>query len=288
MKIHMVAGTGRSGTTWLANIINFANDYRVIFEPFNPRKVPEMKSFGYRQYLRPDNIDLVFLRPAVDALLGHIESSWVNKLRTSHSPFDRNLIKDIRANHLLKWLDTRFEIKIVLLLRHPCAVACSKLKLNWETHLDEFLNQEDLVEDFLTPFVSEICGAKTEFEKHIFLWCIENYVPLKQFKEDEIHLVFYENLCTQPKLELEKLFPYLGRASSNRALKVAKVPSPTCRPGSSVLHGRDLVGEYKRHLTKEQISRAIEILGIFGLDKIYGKEPLPLQKGDYKWLNLLS
>jgi hypothetical protein len=33
-------------------------------------------------------------------------------------------------------------------------------------------------------------------------WCIENYVPLKQFKRGEIHLAFYESFCERPESEL--------------------------------------------------------------------------------------
>ena len=35
----LLAGTGRSGTTWAANIINYANTYRFMFEPFYPQAV---------------------------------------------------------------------------------------------------------------------------------------------------------------------------------------------------------------------------------------------------------
>jgi len=27
------------------------------------------------------------------------------------------------------------------------------------------------------------------------MWCIENYIPLKQFKRNEILVLFYEDLC---------------------------------------------------------------------------------------------
>ena len=33
----LIAGSGRSGTTWLSEILNYNNDYRSIFEPFYPR-----------------------------------------------------------------------------------------------------------------------------------------------------------------------------------------------------------------------------------------------------------
>src|SRR5262245_3197724 len=35
----LVSGTRRSGTTWLADVINFDNHYRYMFEPFHPKEV---------------------------------------------------------------------------------------------------------------------------------------------------------------------------------------------------------------------------------------------------------
>ena len=40
-----LAGSGRSGTTWLSEIINHRRGYRYVFEPFNPR---EVGLFGHR------------------------------------------------------------------------------------------------------------------------------------------------------------------------------------------------------------------------------------------------
>ena len=99
---------------------------------------------------------------------------------------------------------------IVLLLRHPCAVVASRLALGWKDNLIETMEQEELVEDFLLPMEAEIRAARDDFERHLFLWCIDNYVPLKQFGPGEIHLVFYENLLANPEEELRSLFGFLG------------------------------------------------------------------------------
>ena len=48
----IVAGMGRSGTTWGVNIINHDNSYRVLFEPFSPASVVEAEEFEYVQYIR--------------------------------------------------------------------------------------------------------------------------------------------------------------------------------------------------------------------------------------------
>lgn len=125
-----VAGTGRSGTTWISDIINYRNEYRYVFEPFNPYKVGICREFRYRQCLRPENREERFIEPAKAILSGRVRNSWTDQYNKKFFCRQR-LIKDIRANFLLKWIHANFPgIPIILLLRHPCTVANSKLKLH--------------------------------------------------------------------------------------------------------------------------------------------------------------
>ena len=43
-----LSGPARSGSTWVGNIIDHRNDYRLLFEPFHRDKVPACRNFGYR------------------------------------------------------------------------------------------------------------------------------------------------------------------------------------------------------------------------------------------------
>lgn len=274
-----VSGVGRSGTTWVANIINYANNYRLMFEPFHPQKVDVVSHFRYRQYLRPCNQEKAFIEPAKAILSGKVKNPWVDKLNRKLIARKR-LIKDIRTNHLLKWIKTNFpEIPIILLLRHPCAVAYSKLALNWDIPLDEYLAQEQLMEDFLAPFRAEIQNAQDAFERHIFLWCVENYVPLRQFRSGEIYLAFYENVCTKPEQEIDNLFRFLGKPYDQRVFDAVGTPSTLCRAESPIFSGNSLIENFRNHITNKRIKKAVEILGLFGLDRIYSEDSVPLVSG---------
>ena len=213
-----LAGTGRSGTTWLENIVNHDNGFRVMYEPFHSVRVPLLKGWRYRQYLSADNRDRRFLEPAARILGGSVRNGWIDQLNGRFIARKR-LIKDIRANLILKWIKRHFpEIPIVLLLRHPCAVAQSKVKLGWETHLDEFLLQPDLVNDFLAPVHDAVKGARDVFDRHVVMWCVENWVPLRQFAPGEILVVFYEDLCTRTWQATESVLSFVGRTADPRAM----------------------------------------------------------------------
>jgi hypothetical protein len=281
-----LAGVGRSGTTWVSDIINYKNEYRYIFEPFHPHRVDICREFRYRQYLRPENQGKDFIEPVKSILSGRIRNSWTDKFNKKFI-CKKRLIKDIRANLLLGWIHQHFpNIPIILLLRHPCAVAHSKLKLNWNTHLNEFLAQEELMEDFLNPFRKEIEKAQSDFEKHIFLWCIENYVPLKVFKQGEIHLAFYENFCEKPEEEIQRLFSFLGKNFDETIFLNLKKPSIESRKHSPIVSGGSLIDSWMKHITDEQIRRAVDILSLFGLNSVYSQDSMPNIDNAYNMMRI--
>jgi len=280
----LLAGTGRSGTTWVADIINYKNDYRLMFEPFQVRKVDLVKHFKHGQYIRPDKKDEKFLLPAKQILSGRLKhTKWVDK--HNRKVFCRKrLIKTIHGNLMLKWIKVNFpEIPIILLLRHPGAVALSRLKLkhwDWIPDFKECISQTELIDEYLRPVKSHIDKINDLFDIHIFSWCIANYIPLRQFSPGEIHILFYEKLCTNPEYEIRKLFSFLGKEYDKKVLEMLRRPSDLSLPQSAINTGHDLLSNYKKYLSAEQIQRANDILSLFGLDKIYSTEPMPLVNGD--------
>jgi hypothetical protein len=274
-----LAGSGRSGTTWLQEIINYDNDYRLMFEPFYPEKVDILRHWELFQYLSPSNNEPEYLEPTKKILSGDIRNKWIDKYNRKLFPKKR-VIKDIRANLFLYWIKQKFpEIPIIFIMRHPCAVANSKLQGNWDHQLNNFFSQQDLISDFLQPFQNEINDLNSNFEKHIFSWCIENYIPLKQFRDDEMHLIFYENLCTNPEKEIKDLFAFIGKNYDSKVLKHVFEPSLETSNRSAIVTGSNLISSWRQKISNDQITRTVEILSMFGLDRIYNDGNSPLLSG---------
>ena len=270
-----LAGSGRSGTTWLSEVINYKGGYRYVFEPFNPVKVGAFSHFRSKQYLRSDDRGEEFLEPARLVLTGRLRDPWTDRF---HGRFvaRRRLIKDIRANLLLGWMRANFPgMPIILLLRHPCAVVASRLALGWRDNLSETMEQEALVEDFLLPMEADIRAARDDFERHLFLWCIDNYVPLKQLGPGEIHLCFYENLLVNPEAELRSLFASLGEDLDDRVFGKLGRPSPLSRKDTTA----PSVDGWRNLTSQRRLGRTIEILNLFGLDRLYGEGAMPDPSG---------
>jgi hypothetical protein len=278
----VLAGRGRSGTTWMVDLLNHHNDYRIIFEPFNPEQVAMCRHFGRRKYLRESSRDPRFLEPVAAILTGRFRSAWSDSQNRRLFLARRRLIKTVRATLFLRWLKSCYPaVPVVLAMRHPCAVVSSALRLGWDPAIPDLLAQEDLVDDFLAPYLDRILGAGDDFERHMFAWCIEHYVVLKQFRPGEIYLLFWENLCDQPERELEQVFDFLGKQYDGRSGAGLRQPSSTTskKTRGAIASGRNLVGLWQTEVSREQVKRSLEILSIFGLDQIYSDDSRPYVAG---------
>ena len=275
----LIAGTARSGTTWLADLIASQISCRILFEPFNPDLVPEYHGFHYFQYMRPGTENQRFYSFARKVFTGEIRNRWVDRQNQQIFPEVR-LIKEIRANLALKWLHDHFpEVPIVLLIRHPCAVVASRMDLGWATDLDlrPFLSQPELIEDHLLPYMDLINNSKTIEEKHAIIWSVSNLVPLRQLKPGEVRIVHYEDLCTQPEQELPALFEFLGQAYTKPVMGTVNQPSQTARATSAVVSGANKIKNWSKKLNSLQIDRVLRIVHAFGLSHLYGESFSPLR-----------
>ena len=261
----IIAGVARSGTTWLSQIINFDNSYRLVFEPLHRRVEHYEDVFRENQYIRPSNKDEKYIKYMETIIKGELRDKWVDHLNKKIIARKR-LIKLIRGNLLLKWLHINHpDINIVYIIRHPIAVAYSQTKMNYYHNLELLLNQEELMEDYLYEFKELISNnQKTLFEKLILFWSINNYVIKKQFKEDEILRIFYEDLVSNPEDEIDRLFSHLNLKYNKKVFKMVEKPSHTA---SKYLNLTKVpVPEWKSHITEKQIKKVKEIIGAFELD----------------------
>jgi hypothetical protein len=272
-----LVGDGRSGTTWATGLINWDRRCCEMNEPFHPRCVKAMKNLRLHEYIRPEDSGHELLPVASKVFSGrlrHPRVTWNNHALTYRSL----VIKDVFVNLLACWAARHFpDLKIVLLIRNPFAVALSKWKTRhwrWMTDPKEFLDQKALLEDYLRPFEDLIATERDDFiERQVLIWAIIHYVPLLQFKPGQIHIAFYENLIEHPEQELARLFGYLTPESADRmtagALQIRTRPSSMALDRGKLNRDQWPIGQWKEALSAEQISRGMRILARFGLDRLY-------------------
>lgn len=189
-------------------------------------------------------------------------------------------VKFCRANRLLPWLARRWgHVKIIHLLRHPCAVVSSQLRhcgfrnmadryvIDSGPYADEFYEPyRDLVESLSGP--EEILAAR---------WCLDDMPPLVDPRRDELwHTVRYEELVENVD-RWDGVFRAVGHAMPDGLRDRVGKPSETTVGGSPILEGGDQRTGWQRHLSAQQIERIGRIVSEFGMDHVYGKAPVQPQ-----------
>ncbi len=275
----MVSGMGRSGTSWVGDMINSNNDCRVLFEPFFPGRVPEANGFEYIQYLNPEHDDPKLARQAGLILSGRLHNQWVDR---SSLPFPCShiLIKDIRTNLMLGWLKKiEPELRIVVVIRQPLQVILSWKKLKWgrgwankKRDIDIILSQKMLLEDY--PVIKEalnLVDIDDFFESLVLQWCIFQMVPMRQFCDNDIYYLFYEKLVTRPDEELARLLHFLTmRTEKKLDTSLLLSQSQTNFLGRDYRKDTDLLlNGWKNEFSLKQREKAQTIMGLFSLDVPY-------------------
>ena len=216
----LMAGSGRSGTTWITDVLCALPGVQQIFEPLFPlwnERVRQITGWDMSNpyirsiYLHPEENNLEWNELWGMILTGRLRNYWTDYERSSWFP-DRFMIKEIRANMMLGYIYRQFQLSIIYIMRHPCAVVHSRLAAPqpWHADVQDILQQANLVADHLFPFVADIEKETDLLGAHAVWWAVENHVALSQLRVIPHYLVFYEDLVSRPREVLASLLPWLG------------------------------------------------------------------------------
>lgn len=213
-----LTGTHRSGTTWLAGMLAASGTWYV-HEPFAPMKGRWLESFSYRGSHEPDHeVDALFqdvLAGRFRAALGIPNSDHpLMPLRLFGANFGRLLIKDPLACLLCNYLTVRYDLKTLILFRHPAGFVSSLCRLGWPRaeFLRRFLADERLMADHLEPYRSliERFSKEENVESAAVLHGALNVVLWSNARSGIGTAVQYEDLCRDPMGGLKGLYDQLG------------------------------------------------------------------------------
>lgn len=283
--IFWVIGDGRSGTTWIADLINYRGTYRKMFEPYHPQLVAGMDIIQPHQYIRPDDANHPLAALSQDVFDGKFFDYRVDS-RNRRFRYNGIVIKDIFANLFAKWATKQYpHIKTVLVIRNPFAVVLSKeRKSDWLWLKDplSLLNQQHLFNDHLSAhedFIQREVEKNDPLLNQILIWSIIHYVPLRQFSPGQIKIRFYENVYANPEKEMNDLYDILPTKTVNQSYRIPRrlIQQPTRSAGkdSHIALGTSPINSWKNELDTKIFDQGMRILEQFGLDKIYTGESVP-------------
>lgn len=230
----IIVGFGRSGTTWLSDIISKTLGGIILFEPFHPKVYHNAESYCYSNSSNRQNV----LSQIDECQEYSPKTRWlyrnhINQSEDTISSFVKYVsehthvigFKTIRSNHMTPFLSTTFGGKIILIHRHPLAVLSSIInrpqfwnEFGWTWHSENFflrsLSEEHFTKEQIRALrqIKSSCSAK--FELIILMWSISFMISIKDIHKVKGYILSYEKLYLDPFSEVKKLLEFLGKESS--------------------------------------------------------------------------
>lgn len=227
-----IFGFGRSGTTWLSDIISKSLGEIILFEPFHPSVWNQAESNCYRT-----NNDLDYhqkYQTHLDACYSkQIKNPWLLRNHVGVNPleFSESFInmvwsnskisgfKTIRGNHLMSHFE--MDHNCIYIVRHPLSVLASILKrprffeeFGWNFHRQEFFKRAIKHQVFNHESLPNMDGlSKTEIIAA--MWTISTIIAFEDIEKYNIPFVYYEDLYTKPYDETKELLINLGYENKN-------------------------------------------------------------------------
>jgi hypothetical protein len=286
----LVTGSPRSGSTWVGNILGFAPGTGYVHEPFNRAKRPGVVRAAMPMnyvYITAENEDAhvasladtlgwrYALGPAVRGLRNPRDAARTARdlayFETMRRRGARLIMKDPIALFSAAWLSDRFDMPVVVVIRHPAAFVASMLAAGWSgNRVGLLLNQESLIRDRLAPFRAEIAAAAAapdRFDTTVLMWRLfHHHIRLLRRERPDWIFVRHEDLSRDPVEGFRDVFARLGLDFDARAEAKVRAYSEGDKPswGTLSLFGtrrrtvrdsRDNIAAFKRRLDAAQIDR---------------------------------
>jgi hypothetical protein len=227
----------RAGTSWVAEMLRASGGFVHLNEPFNPKRPPGQSPgilnasvpVGYI-YVAGHNADVFgpALRDTFRFRYRHMAElrknrSWFDlaKMGKYSSAFamgalrrKRPLLDDPYASLAAPWIAEAFDGQVAVLVRHPAAMVASYRKLGYRAHFRHFLDQPQLMADYLEPWRADM-EALVETDDRVaqvatFWTMLHRVLAEMADRSDRLHVVRYEDLCADPVGEFERLFTRMG------------------------------------------------------------------------------
>lgn len=282
----LVVGTGRSGTTWLAELINHGNEFRTIFEPLHPSRslaclqTPGRLHGGLR--LDDSTHELV-----LKVTQGRYRSKWLDQYN-SRFRYQRRLVKSIRMNLLVGQIAGSFpQIPIVLIVRNPILNSMSRAGGKWPSPLEYFDSPElRVLHPAIEQYVSGRSGL-TDWQQSIAFWCIETYVALLGAQNSSVLVTSHEELIGRSEDLVPQILSFTGASPLPDVERASRRPSAMTRRNAMPSNSEKTIADRIALVEAAQTQAANGILADFGLDALYGPDGLPRSPAS-TWPALIS
>jgi hypothetical protein len=232
-----VAGMARAGTSWVAEMLRAAGGFVHLNEPFNHKHPPggspgilnapvpvgylyvsEANATPYRAALADTFRFRYRHRAEIKANRSMFDLAKMAKYSTTFAlgalTAKRPLLDDPYASLAAEWIASEFDGQAAVIIRHPAAMVASYQRLGYSAHFRHFLDQPLLMADWLEPWRAEMEALVTTEDRvaqvAVFWRALHHVLAEMAARAPRLHVVRYEDLCSDPEGEFERLFASLG------------------------------------------------------------------------------
>ena len=272
----LILSIPRGGSSWLGEVLGSASNALYLSEPitqsdlafghtknksnlFDPEDPPPLyKQFADRAFsgLPTFPLWLVIRKPP----------QW----RFSERSQRRVVIKEVKP-HAVKWLVTRYQPIVFLIVRHPAAIALSYQKMGWKNIFieKEPLSDRKFVNTSLAKWHDKLLSMSNFWEKQGIMQgaILSNLLDgLNDYPNHKI--VIYEELCKDPLNTFKDFFQFSGLSwDENIENLIAKRSSggESHGPYSTTRNSMAMIDSWKGKISKENIERLKKAFCAFNL-----------------------
>lgn len=309
--VRLIAGSGRSGTTWVLDALARANRLRPVFEPLNPWASAVGSRYAHRALL-PGDVQEELQEYLAAVIAGKRNRLWTQfrqqrnwiipwQAKFGSAPdvtrFGRRTIRFVReapglafmsfrnepivkciwANLMLGWLVTRMACRIALIVRHPGAVLESEMRGGWKADdaLERFRNDSRFHEVTGGRYAGLLERRLTYEESLALRWLIENQRFIEDVRHDEISVIHYEHLKANVAGAWTSLCGYFGLPNKPDSALLAQPSQQSSDRAKPNPAGATRESRWLAALGPERCSRVQAILDEAGFAAYRMSEPQP-------------
>ncbi len=288
----VVLGFGRSGTTWISDIISKTLGGLLLFEPLHPQVCDFATAACYTDASDPvlashleEHLCAIFsgrerhkwlLRNHLFTPLQDVSDAFVDAIWRECQVIG---FKEIRANFLIDWLVRRYDARIVYIARHPCAVIASLRRrpnfwkeLGWDTHRRLFSERVLPLSPEGGRWATLLDNARPDLEQQTAMWAATHALATRQLQQRGLPIFYYEDFYEQPFAATRNLLHYLGHPTHAIHPAHLFVPSMTTL---RTVHGLTATETtYAEHgeslfwddvLSQAEVTNIMDIVAAFGV-----------------------